>query len=120
MKTRLLSALTVFAFAVTMSAQWSAQSDMPAYHDAVPKKAAKLAPILKPEALHIQDSPWAAAQKKSYILGGEDSPACSISSPASVICDRPLRARQPARLLHPTHTAPNAPLAWLSCFTPIR
>ena len=87
MKTRLLSALTVFAFAVTMSAQWSAQSDMPAYHDAVPKKAAKLAPILKPEALHIQDSPWAAAQKKSYILAAK-IPGVLYQQPCFCHCDR--------------------------------
>ena len=44
MKMRFLSALSVFAFAVTMSAQWSAQNDIPAFHDARPTKTAKLAP----------------------------------------------------------------------------
>jgi hypothetical protein len=87
MKTRLLSALAVFAFAVTMSAQWSAQNDIPAYHDAAPKKTAKLAPIVKPDTLNIQESPWAAAQKKSYILAAK-IPGVLYQQPCFCHCDR--------------------------------
>ena len=87
MKIRLLSALTIFGFAVSMSAQWSAQNDIPAYHDAAPKKTAKLAPILKPETLNIQESPWAAAQKKSYILAAK-IPGVLYQQPCFCHCDR--------------------------------
>ena len=87
MKTKLLSAFTVFAFAVSTSAQWSAQNDIPAYHDAAPKKTAKLAPILKPETLNIQESPWAAAQRKSYILAAK-IPGVLYQQPCFCHCDR--------------------------------
>jgi len=87
MKMRFLSALSVFAFAVTMSAQWPAQNDIPAYHDAKPVKTAKLSPILKPETLNIKDSPWATAQKKSYILAAK-IPNVLYQQPCFCHCDR--------------------------------
>ena len=87
MKTRLLSALSVFAFAVTMSAQWSAQNDIPAYHDAPPKKTAKLAPILKPEALKLPDTAWTDAQKKAYVVAAK-IPGVLYQQPCFCHCDR--------------------------------
>jgi hypothetical protein len=87
MKTRLLSALSVFAFAITMSAQWSAQNDIPAYHDAAPKKATKLAPILKPEQLHLQQTAWTDAQKKAYLIAAK-IPGVLYQQPCFCHCDR--------------------------------
>jgi hypothetical protein len=87
MKTRLLSALSVFAFAITMSAQWSAQNDVPAYHDAPPKKGVKLAPILKPEVLNLTQSPWTAAQKKAYLVAAK-IPGVLYQQPCFCHCDR--------------------------------
>ena len=87
MKFRLLSALSVFVFALSMSAQWSAQNDIPAYHDAPPKAGAKLAPILKPEQLHLQDTAWTAAQKKAYVLAAK-IPNVLYQQPCFCHCDR--------------------------------
>ena len=87
MKTRLLSALSVFAFAVTMSGQWSAQNDIPAYHDAPPKKTAKLAPILKPEALKLPETAWTDAQKKAYLVAAK-IPGVLYQQPCFCHCDR--------------------------------
>jgi hypothetical protein len=87
MKTRLLSALSVFAFAVSMSAQWSAQNDIPAYHDAPPKKTAKLAPILKPEALKLPETAWTDAQKKAYLVAAK-IPGVLYQQPCFCHCDR--------------------------------
>src|SRR6266850_1970524 len=87
MKTRLLSALSVFAFAVTMSAQWSAQEDIPAYHDAAPKKTAKLAPILKPEALNLKQTAYTDAQKKAYLVATK-IPGVLYQQPCFCHCDR--------------------------------
>ena len=87
MKNRLLSALSVFAFALTMSAQWSTQEDIPAYHDAPPTKTSKLAPILKPETLNIKDSPWANAQKKAYVIAAK-IPGVLYQQPCFCHCDR--------------------------------
>ncbi len=92
MKTRVLSALSVFVFAITMSAQWSAQNDIPAYHDAPAKKTAKLAPILKPTSLNVDGAALTEAQKKSYLDRGQDS---RRPLPAAVLLPlrSPLRAR---------------------------
>ena len=87
MKFRLLSALSVFVFALSMSAQWSAQNDIPAYHDAAPKKGAKLAPILRPDQLHLQDTAWTAAQKKAYVLAAK-IPNVLYQQPCFCHCDR--------------------------------
>ncbi len=87
MKTRVLSALSVFVFAVTVSAQWSAQNDIPAYHDAAPKKTAKLSPILKPEQLHLSDNAWMAAQKKAYLIAAK-IPGVLYQQPCFCHCDR--------------------------------
>jgi len=88
MKTRLLSALSVFAFALTMSAQWSApQQDIPAYHDAAPKKTATLKPILKPETLNLPQSPSLDAQRKAYLVAAK-IPGVLYQQPCFCHCDR--------------------------------
>ena len=87
MKQRLLSALSVFAFAVTMSAQWSAQEDIPAYHDAAPRKTVKLAPILKPEALDLKQTAYSDAQKKAYLIAAK-IPGVLYQQPCFCHCDR--------------------------------
>jgi hypothetical protein len=87
MKIRLLSAFSVFVFAISMSAQWSAQNDIPAYHDAAPKKSAKLAPILKPEQLHLSQTAWTDAQKKAYLIAAK-IPGVLYQQPCFCHCDR--------------------------------
>jgi hypothetical protein len=87
MKLRLLSALSVFVFALSLSAQWSPQNDIPAYHDAPIKKGAKLAPILKPEQLHLQQTAWTAAQKKAYLIAAK-IPGVLYQQPCFCHCDR--------------------------------
>ena len=87
MKLRLLSALSVFIFALSLSAQWSAQNDIPAYHDASPKKGAALKPILKPEQLHLSQTAWTDAQKKAYIIAAK-IPGVLYQQPCFCHCDR--------------------------------
>jgi hypothetical protein len=87
MKIRLLSALSVFAFALTMSAQWSAQNDIPAYHDASPKKGTALKPIMKPEQLHLTQTAWTDAQKKAYLIAAK-IPGVLYQQPCFCHCDR--------------------------------
>jgi hypothetical protein len=87
MKTRLLSAVSVFALAVTMSAQWSSENDIPAYHDTAPKKTAKLAPILKSESLNLPETAWTAAQKKAYLVAAK-IPGVLYQQPCFCHCDR--------------------------------
>src|SRR3954466_8842194 len=87
MKTRVLSAISVFGLAVTMSAQWAAQNDIPAYHDAPAKKTAKLSPILKPAALNGNGAALTEAQKKSYLIA-ERIPGVLYQQPCFCHCDR--------------------------------
>src|SRR3954463_16361922 len=87
MKTRVLSALTVFGFVITMSAQWSAPNDIPAYHDAAPKKTAKLSPILKPASLNVNGAALTEAQKKSYLIAAR-IPGVLYQQPCFCHCDR--------------------------------
>src|SRR5256885_12922579 len=87
MKTRILSALSVVVFAVSMSAQWSAQNDIPAFHDAAPKKTAKLAPVLKPETLHLEQNGYLEAQKKAYLVAAK-IPGVLYQQPCFCHCDR--------------------------------
>ena len=70
-----------------MSAQWSAQEDIPAYHDSAPKKTAKLKPILKPEALNLKESPWTDAQRKAYLVAAK-IPGVLYQQPCFCHCDR--------------------------------
>jgi hypothetical protein len=88
MKLRLLSALSVFVFALSMSAQWSApQNDIPAYHDAGPKKGTALKPILKPSELHLTQTAWTDAQKKAYLIAAK-IPGVLYQQPCFCHCDR--------------------------------
>jgi uncharacterized protein with PCYCGC motif len=87
MKTRVLSAISVFGLAITMSAQWAAQNDIPAYHDAPAKKTAKLSPILKPAALNGNGAALTEAQKKSYLIAAK-IPGVLYQQPCFCHCDR--------------------------------
>ena len=70
MKIRLLSALSVFGLAVTMSAQWSAQNDIPAYHDAAPKKTSAF--LLPHEFVHSWNGKF--RRPTGLATGGFDKP----------------------------------------------
>src|SRR3954470_4674575 len=87
MKTRVLSALSVCGLDITMSAQWSAQNDIPAFHDAAPKKTANLNPILKPTALNVNGAALTDAQKKSYMIAAR-IPGVLYQQPCFCHCDR--------------------------------